>query len=174
MDPSRSLIFVFHRPSNLQLPACWSSSYSSTTYEACSLSLNCNSIAMQLSSLLVATLLASVSGAPLHFKSASSNKDHLDGAARPIDKLRSFVHCHLPSLRPVSKPSKEPGEKCTKIESPIGGYTLLTCPGCTKIIGQDGEELLRTGNRCDEYERASWSKQEGLQVPMPMAMAWSA
>ena len=42
-------------------------------------------------------------------------------------------------------------DECTKVASPQGGYVLV-CPGCTKIVDKDGKELVRTGDRCDEYD----------------------
>ena len=49
-----------------------------------------------------------------------------------------------------SNNQKDVFEKCTIIRSHHGD-TIYDCPGCTLIIGKDGNLKLRTGEECRKY-----------------------
>lgn len=51
-------------------------------------------------------------------------------------------------------PSVESDDDCTIIRYGDGGKTVL-CDGCVRMYDKDGKEVLKTGNRCDEYDNTT-------------------
>ena len=48
-------------------------------------------------------------------------------------------------------PSSQSDDECTVIKYGDGSKTVL-CDGCVRMYDKDGKEVLRTGDRCDEYD----------------------
>ena len=72
---------------------------------------------------------------------------------RPASGTSSAVNTdHTTDTVPATQEAFPWEEDCTTVKDPWGGY-VFHCPGCTIVKDAWGHEIVRTGDRCDEYEK---------------------
>ena len=75
-----------------------------------------------------------------------------------------------PNEGQLAEPAFE-GPQCTTVRSPMGGY-VFHCPGCTRVVDQNGNELVKTGDRCDEYDDPDAEQLESSSTRGQMPLAF--